>query len=86
MHTSKREVRAQNARRDPRPVYLRRRSVRVRHHYHRAGQNARHDLRQAFRHANDSQIVRDRIQVRRPMDEKLPAKTSRAPTSHAPPK
>ena len=85
MRTSKREVRAQNAHRDPRQVCLHR-SVRVRHHFRRAGQNAHRDPRPVCRRANDSQIVRDRIHVRRPMDEKLPAKTSRAPTTHAPPK
>jgi hypothetical protein len=53
---------------------------------HCAGQNARRDLRQAFRRAHDSQIVRDRNHDRRSMDEKLPAKTSPAPTTHAPPK
>ena len=82
------EVRAQNAHRDLRPVCFRHRCVRVRHHYHyhRAGQNARRDLRPAVRRVNDSQIVRDRNHARRSMDEKPPAKMFPAPTTRAPPK
>ena len=82
------EVRAQNAHRDLRPVCFRHRCVRARHHYHyrRAGQNARRDLRPAVRRVNDSQIVRDRNHARRSMDEKPPAKTSPAPTARALPK
>jgi len=86
MHTSMREARARIVRRDPRQVWLRHCCGRVRRHYRRAGQNARRDLRRACRRANDSQIVRDQTHVRRPMAEKLPAKTSPVPTPRAPPK
>jgi hypothetical protein len=85
MHTSKKEVRAQNAHRDLRPACPRRRYARVRHHYHRAGQNAHRDPRPACRRANDSQIVRDlHPAFRHSMDEKLLAKTCPEPTSRAP--
>jgi hypothetical protein len=84
-HISKREVRAQNVHRVRRQVCRRFRYARDRRHYHRAAQIFRRDLRQACRRANDSQIARDPHPVfRRSMDEKLPAKTSPAPTIRAP--
>ena len=67
-HTSKREVRDQNARRDPRPVCFRHRYARVRRHYRRAGQIFRRGLRPACRRANDSQIGGDHARARRSMD------------------
>jgi hypothetical protein len=85
-HISKREVRAQNVHRDRRRVCRHcPRYARDRHHYRRAAQIFRRDLRQACRRATDSQSARDpRPVFRRSMDEKLPAKTSPAPTIRAP--
>lgn len=83
MHTSRREVRAQNVHRDRRPVC--RRCARVRHRYRRAAQTFRHDLRRAGRRANDSQICRGRAHARRSMDESPQAKT-KLTTVHARPK
>jgi hypothetical protein len=69
MHTLKTEVRAQNGDRRRARHFRRLRYARVHHHYHRAAQIFRRDLRQAVRRANDSQIVRDRSHARRSKDE-----------------
>jgi hypothetical protein len=86
MHISRREARGQND--DHRRArHLRRfHYARVHRRYHRAAQIFRHDLRQAYRRANDSQISRGRVHARRPLRDESPQAKTHLATPRAPSK